>query len=49
MEKQQEEKKDTEDASALDPMLSIEEDFTSKDFAAVAQNKELDLYLVSIF
>lgn len=36
MEKQQEEKKDTEDASALDPMLSIEEDFVSKDFAAVA-------------
>jgi hypothetical protein len=35
------------DASADDPMLKIEEDFESKNFAAVAQNKELDLYLVS--
>ena len=35
------------DASADDPMLKIEEDFESKQFGAVAQNKELDLYLVS--
>lgn len=35
------------DASANDPMLKIEEDFESKDFGAVAQDKELDLYLVS--
>ena len=34
-------------ASADDPMLKIEEDFESKQFGAVAQNKELDLYLVS--
>ena len=35
------------DASADDPMLKIEEDYESKQFGAVAQNKELDLYLVS--
>ena len=35
------------DASADDPMLKIEEDFESKQYGAVAQNKELDLYLVS--
>lgn len=35
------------DASANDPMLKIEEDFESKQFGAVAQDKELDLYLVS--
>lgn len=36
------------DASAEDPMLKIEEDYESKQFGQVAQNKELDLYLVSI-
>ena len=35
------------DASAEDPMLKIEEDYESKQFGLVAQNKELDLYLVS--